>query len=160
MYTFGKLKRNPFQDSIKKHLFKDSHFCCSLLFFKKSVRSFSTFAVGLSSFSIFIGPLGFLWGAPVRDLFSVVAVITGQDYTLSWRSSGSQPSTPARSFSCRLPPRRLHLIGAGCGQSLIREESPLRAILNQAPEIEVGMLKRQAARRKEKSCFKHIFREF
>jgi len=35
----------------------------------------------------------------VRDLFLEVAVITGQDYTLSWRSSGSQPSTPAGSFS-------------------------------------------------------------
>jgi len=156
MYIFSKLKRSPFQGSIKKHLFKDS-----LLFFKKSMRSFSTFAVGPLKFPYFYWSIGLPVGRP-------------QWGTSSWRwlwlqgritpSPGGQvalsPALQLAASPVRPPPRRLHLIGAGSGQSLIREESPLRAILNQAPEIEVGMLKRQAARRKEKSCFKHIFGEF
>lgn len=60
------------------------------------------------------------------------------------------PALQPAASPVRLPSRRLHLIGAGYGPSLIREESPLRAILNQAPEIEVGMFNRQAAHRKEK----------
>lgn len=65
MYIFSKLKRSPFQGSIKKHLFKDS-----LLFFKKSMRSFSASAVGPLKFPYFYWSIGLPVGRPQWGTFS------------------------------------------------------------------------------------------
>lgn len=149
MYIFRKLK-NLFQGSTKKRLFKDSHFCHSL-FFKKSAGSFSTFAMGPLKFLYFYWHLRLPVGRPQGGTSSPWWLwLQGRIIPSPGGQVALSPALQPAASPVRLPPRRLHLIGAGYGPSSIREESPLRAILNQAPEIEVGMFNRQAAHRKEK----------
>lgn len=113
-----------------------------------------------------MGPLSFLhfyWflGLPVGRP-SEGPRFSGCDYRaglhplleVKWLSAQYSSHGSSRSL---LQPRRLHLIGAGCGRVIDQGKEHIESYFQLSSRNRHGMLKHEATHRKEKSFFKKIY---